>query len=373
MSFEPRVLARLATGIENRDPQALATLETLPPGHARMIGITGPPGAGKSTLVAAISTELRRRGSTVAIIAVDPSSRTTGGALLGDRIRMQHHHADPGIFIRSMATRGGSGGLARATAGMVRLMDAAGMDYVLIETVGVGQDEVDIADLADVTLVVLVPGMGDDVQSIKAGIMEIADIFVINKADQPGADRLEREVQAMLSLTNGAKPPIIRTVATESTGIAELLEAVGQVSDLPRRKTRHAESLPHIDHLGIAVENLDQASKFYESVGLTATHHETVEQEKVRVAMLPAGDSRIELLEPSTPDSTIAKFLEKRGPGLHHVALRVPDLNAAVERLRASGARLLNEPRPGAGGHLYVFVHPASTGGVLLELIQENS
>lgn len=375
MSFEPRVLARLATGIENRDPQALATLETLPPGHARIIGITGPPGAGKSTLVAAISAALRQQSRTIGIVAVDPSSRATGGALLGDRIRMQQHHADPGIFIRSMATRGGSGGLARATAGMVRLMDAAGMDYVLIETVGVGQDEVDIADLAHVTLVVLVPGMGDDVQSIKAGIMEIADIFVINKADQPGADRLEREVQAMLSLTNGAKPPIIRTVATESTGIADLLQAVAQVSDLPlpRKRAGQVGDLPHIDHLGIAVENLDEASKFYETIGLTASHRETVEQEKVRVAMLPAGDSRIELLEPSTPDSTIAKFLEKRGPGLHHVALRVPDLHAAVERLRASGARLLNEPRPGAGGHLYVFVHPASTGGVLLELIQENS
>lgn len=371
MSFEPRVLARLATGIENRDPQALATLDTLPPGHARIVGITGPPGAGKSTLVAAISAALRQQGRTVAIIAVDPSSRATGGALLGDRIRMQQHHADPGIFIRSMATRGGSGGLARATAGMVRLMDAAGMDYVLIETVGVGQDEVDIADLAHVTLVVLVPGMGDDVQSIKAGIMEIADIFVINKADQPGADRLEREVQAMLSLTNGAKPPIIRTVATDSTGIPELLEAVGRTpaAGAPARRPQ----LPHIDHLGIAVNSLDDAARFYETIGLTAAHRETVEQEKVRVAMLPAGDSRIELLEPSTPDSTIAKFLEKRGPGLHHVALRVPDLNAAVERLRASGARLLNEPRPGAGGHLYVFVHPASTGGVLLELIQENS
>ena len=371
MSFEPRVLARLATGIENRDPQALATLETLPPGHARVLGITGPPGAGKSTLVAAISAEIRKHGHTVAIIAVDPSSRATGGALLGDRIRMQQHHADPGIFIRSMATRGGSGGLARATAGMVRLMDAAGMDYVLIETVGVGQDEVDIADLAHVTLVVLVPGMGDDVQSIKAGIMEIADIFVINKADQPGADRLEREVQAMLSLTNGPKPPIIRTVATDSTGIADLLEAVSQISNPPRK--RLVEAAPRIDHLGIAVNSLDDAARFYESIGLTPTHRETVAQEKVHVAMLPAGESRIELLEPSTPDSTIAKFLEKRGPGLHHVALRVPDLPAAVERLRASGARLLNEPRPGAGGHLYVFVHPASTGGVLLELIQENS
>jgi len=373
MSLDERTLARLATGMENRDPQALATLDTLPAGHARILGITGPPGAGKSTLVSAMAAALRNQHKTVAIIAVDPSSRATGGALLGDRIRMQQHHADPGIFIRSMASRGGAGGLARATADIVRLMDAAGKDYVLIETVGVGQDEVDVAELAQTTIVVLVPGMGDDIQTIKAGIMEIADIFVINKADLPGADRVERELQAMLSLADGPHPAIVRTVATEGSGIAELLAAVGQITNLPKKQTGPAGSLPHIDHLGIAVRSLDDAVSFYETIGLAVNHRETVEQEKVHVAMLPAGDSRIELLEPSTPESTIAKFLEKRGPGLHHVAVRVPDLHAALERLRAAGARLLNEPRRGAGGHLYVFVHPASTGGVLLELIQENA
>jgi LAO/AO transport system kinase len=303
---------------------------------------------------------------------VDPSSRATGGAILGDRIRMQDHHADRGIFIRSMATRGTTGGLARATADIVRLMDAAGKDWVIIETVGVGQDEVDIAGLAQVTVVVLVPGMGDDVQAIKAGIMEIADIFVINKADQPGTDRVERELQAMLSLGDGRHPPIIRTVATEGKGIEEL---VAQVSEMPARKAATVESVPRvaIDHLGIAVNNLDDAIAFYQSLGLAVGHQETVDVEKVRVAMLPTRDSRIELLEPAAADSPISRFLEKRGPGLHHVALTVPDLSAAVTRLRASGARLLNEPRRGAGGHLYVFVHPASTGGVLLELIQESS
>jgi LAO/AO transport system kinase len=376
MSFEARDLARLATGIENRDPQALAILATLPPGHARLVGITGPPGAGKSTLVGALAAELRRQNKTVAIIAVDPTSRATGGALLGDRIRMQQHHADPGIFIRSMATRGGAGGLARATADLARLMDAAGKDYVLIETVGVGQDEVEIANLADVTVVVLVPGMGDDVQTIKAGIMEIADIFAINKADLPGADRVEQELHAMLSLTDGPKPQIVRTVATDGTGIAELLEAAEQYSDRTGAKSpkpSRGRQGAAIDHLGIAVKTLQDAIPFYESIGFQVGFRETVEQEKVHVAMLPAGESRIELLEPSSPDSTVAKFLEKRGPGLHHVALRVPDLNAAVERLRASGARLLNEPRRGAGGHLYVFVHPSSSGGVLLELIQESA
>jgi len=367
-----RALARAATGIENRDPEALELLRELDPlaGRARIIGITGPPGAGKSTLVDALAAALRRREKTVGILAVDPTSSISGGAILGDRIRMLQHHADCGIFIRSMATRGSVGGLARATADLARLMDAAGRDYVLIETVGVGQDEVEIAGLAQVTVVVLVPGLGDDVQAIKAGIMEIADVFVINKADQPGADRVERELQAMLSLADGRRPAIVRTVATEGQGIDELVEAVAQVPGGAKRG--HARGMPHIDHLGIAVKSLDQALAFYQTIGLAVAHRETVDTEKVRVAMLPAGDSRLELLEATAPDSPVAKFLEKRGPGLHHVALRVPDLRTSVERLRAAGARLLNEPRAGAGGHLYVFVHPASTGGVLLELIQEG-
>jgi len=261
------------------------------------------------------------------------------------------------------------GGLAAATSDLVRLMQAAGKDYVIIETVGVGQAEIEIAGLADVTVVVLVPGLGDDVQTIKAGIMEIAGVFAINKSDQPGAGRVELELQSMLSLTDGPKPPIVKTVATEGVGIAELLDAIQHPA--PRRTLRRPNGRPAIDHLGIAVSNLDQAIAFYQSIGLAVEHRDTVAQEKVRVAMLPAGDSRIELLEPMGSDSPISKFLEKRGGGLHHVALRVPNLADAVERLRASGARLLNEPRAGAGGHLYVFVHPASAGGVLLELIQE--
>jgi LAO/AO transport system kinase len=365
---DARALARAATGVENREPAALDTLRELAPfaGRARIVGITGPPGAGKSTLVDALARAIRQQGKTLAIIAVDPTSSISGGALLGDRIRMQQHHADQGIFIRSMATRGSGGGLARATADLARLMDGAGKDYVLIETVGVGQDEIEISKLAQVTVVVLVPGMGDDIQAIKAGILEIAGIFAINKSDHPGADRVERELQA-----EGFHQPIIRTVATEGVGIAELLAAIND--PLPSRDHQGAVASIHLDHLGIAVTSLEEALAFYRSLGLEVAHRETIAQEKVNVAMLPTADSRIELLEPSTPDSTVARFLEKRGPGLHHVALRVPDLNAAVERLRAAGARLLNEPRPGAGGHLYVFVHPASAGGVLLELIQESA
>ncbi len=231
LAGDPRALARAATTIENRSPAAESLLKELFPrtGRASVIGITGSPGAGKSTLTNCLVHELRREEKAVGVLAVDPTSPYTGGAILGDRIRMLSHHADPGVFIRSMATRGHLGGLAAATTDMALLLDAAGKQFVLIETVGVGQDEVEIAKLADVTVVVLVPGMGDDVQAIKAGIMEIADVFVINKADQQGADRLEREILALQSLStrhDGWVPPVVRTVATEGQGIVETLAAL---------------------------------------------------------------------------------------------------------------------------------------------------
>lgn len=197
------------------------------------IGITGPPGAGKSTLVDGLAKVLREEKRIVGIITVDPSSPYSHGAILGDRIRMQDHHADAGVFIRSMATRGRLGGIARGTLELALLLDAAGREVVIIETVGVGQDEVEIARLADITVVVLVPGMGDDVQAVKAGIMEIADVFAINKADLPGADRLEQEIRAMQSFADPAErkeaAPVRRLVATEGKGIGELLNVVRSV------------------------------------------------------------------------------------------------------------------------------------------------
>ena len=427
LAGDPRALARAATAIENRSPAAESLLKELFPhtGHATVVGVTGAPGAGKSTLTDQLVHEFRREDKAVGVIAVDPTSPYTGGAVLGDRIRMLSHHADPGVFIRSMATRGHLGGLAAATTDLALLLDAAGKEVVIIETVGVGQAEVEVAKLADVIVLVLVPGMGDDVQAIKAGIMEIADVFVINKADQPGADRLQREILALQSLStreDGWVPPIIHTVATDGRGVSETRFAIRSFlarADARKRTVANwtlrlremlrerlmeqfanidfqagAEEVAsrrsdpytmvhawmktsgsnkfEIDHLGIAVRSLDTALGFYEKqLGFPVSLRESVEREKVNVAMLPAGDARIELLEASEPDSVIAKFIEKRGEGLHHVAVKVADLTATVERLKAQGARLLNEPRAGAGGHLYVFVHPASTGGVLLELIQK--
>ncbi len=217
--------------VENRSAGWPELLKAIFPhtGKARVMGLTGAPGAGKSTLVDQLARHYRQQNQTVGIIAVDPTSPYTGGAILGDRIRMQDHYGDSGIYIRSMATRGSLGGLARATADATSVLDASGRDVIMIETVGVGQDEVDIVRLADVTVVILVPGMGDDVQTIKAGIMEIADIFVINKSDYEGAERVEREIRAMQSLAprhDRWTPPIVKTVASDGAGTADLAEAI---------------------------------------------------------------------------------------------------------------------------------------------------
>ena len=436
---DARALARAISVVEDRAPGAYELLKALFPfsGKARIVGLTGPPGAGKSTLVDQLAHHYRGTQRTVGIVAVDPTSPYTGGAILGDRIRMQSHHADPGIYIRSMATRGSLGGLAHTTADVATVLDASGRDVILIETVGVGQDEVDIVRLADITVVILVPGMGDDVQTIKAGIMEIADIFVINKSDREGAERVEREILALQTLatrSDGWTPPIVKTVASEGKGITELDAAIakyeaylakdnrllnkttqnwetrllgmlrdavlervvkarvsdGELASYAAEVAGHrrdpytlveeilagglkasAADMLKIDHLGIAVKSLTSARSFYETLGLTVSAEETVAAEKVNLVMATIGESRLELLEPASDDSTIAKFLAKRGEGLHHVALRVPDLAAVVEKLKRDGVRLVSdEIKIGAGGHRYVFVHPSSANGVLVELVE---
>ncbi len=441
LAGDRRALARAISIVEDEAGAEIVRALFARTGRAYRIGVTGPPGAGKSTLVDRMTTELRAGGQTVGIIAVDPSSPFTGGAVLGDRVRMQLHADDPGVFIRSMATRGHLGGLSRTTDEVALVMDAAGFDVVLIETVGVGQDEVDVVRTADISIVTVAPQSGDDVQALKAGIMEIGDVFVVNKADLDGADRTRTSIEAMLSLqpiAEGAwRAPVLLTVATSGQGVREVLATVTGFRDraaeagASRRRLHYEARLREIlgrrfvgfverdllepgelegfldrietraldlysaadeimsrtraadrdstrimkatlDHVGIAVADLDAALAFYrDALGLEVGPSEEVASQGVRVHFIGVGHSAIELLEATTPDSPIGRFLERRGPGIHHLTLRVDDLAAALAGLKRRGARLIDEtPRRGAEGALVAFVHPSSAHGVLVELTQ---
>src|SRR5919198_398078 len=240
LAGDARAVARAISKVEDGAQDAAALMKAIYPhtGRGLVVGVTGAPGAGKSSLVDKLALLYRARGERVGIICVDPSSPFSGGAILGDRIRMQTLGLDPGVFIRSMATRGNLGGLARATVDAVAILDAAGFEKIVVETVGVGQDEVEIVKTADVTVVVLVPGMGDDIQAIKAGIMEIGDVFVINKADRDGVHRTEKELEALLSLAmrpDHWSPPIVKTVATENKGITDLIAAIESYREFQRK------------------------------------------------------------------------------------------------------------------------------------------
>ena len=451
---DPRAIARAISLIEDERPEGAVLVGQLHPrtGRAFLLGITGPPGAGKSTLVDRLTAEYRKAGKLVGVLCVDPTSPYTGGAVLGDRVRMQGHAEDPGVFIRSMATRGHLGGLARTTGEAAIVLDAAGYDVVIVETVGVGQDEVDIVRTADVSVVTVVPGAGDEVQALKAGIMEIADVFVVNKADREGADRTAASIETMLSLeqwpADSWRPPVLRTVATTGAGVAELVETIDRFrqktgAELSSRRRARAEwrlreilerrFMDHVerdilapgeldalldriasrdvdpygaaeavfrratdpsrpaaagtvttpstgpdggpalslDHVGVAVHDPSELSTIFDRLfGLRTGQPEDIGPHRVRFIETPG--TTVELVEATTPDAPIARFLEKRGPGLHHLCLLVPDIDAAMAQLKQRGAQFIDErPRPGAHGSRIAFIRPASTGGLLVELKQK--
>lgn len=384
---DSRSLARAISLVEDNAPQSLRilalcqdALQASP--RALRVGITGPAGAGKSTLVDGLTRELRAAGRRVGIVAVDPSSAISGGAILGDRIRMDGYTADTGVYIRSMASRGHLGGVAGSTGNVLDVIETSwpeqdrAQGVLLIETVGVGQAEVEIASLADIVVVVLAPGMGDSIQSLKAGVLEIAAIFALNKADHEGMQQLEADIQELLGLSAIVAPgrdavPVVKTIATQASGIRELWQTIAKLPrGLYRQAPIRAERAPVLDHLGIAVRSIDSARLMYETLGIRGSFVEEVKQERVRAAMLTAGESRIELLEATSEDSVIGRYIARHGEGLHHIALRVFDLEGAIQRLKQAGVRLVSETiQTGAGGHRYVFIHPASANGVLLELV----
>ena len=386
-----RALARAITLVEGGAEGARRAALTLDwPDRARVIGLTGPPGVGKSELANHLAAGFAAEGRPVAVLAVDPSSPRTGGALLGDRVRFTG--SPDAVFFRSMAARDGAAGLAPEVPAVLRLLAAGGAERILLETAGVGQGDVSVLELADLGVAVTAPGLGDAVQAAKAGLFEVADFVVVNQADRSGAEAMAAAFRALRS------GPVLLTSAVEGTGVEELraaleadlaarapLDRPGFCGDVgPGREEagpgpEEAGPAIRLHHVGIAVRDGGAAAELWRTLlGLREEGRYPVEEFGVLALFLaperpptPAAGGLLELLEPLAPDSPVARFLSRRGEGLHHVCFEVEDIHRTLAALESRGVRLVDrEPRRGAGGHLVAFIHPASAGGVLLELKQ---
>ena len=368
-----RALARAITAVETGDAEArrLALALDWPPGAA-VIALTGPPGVGKSSLADGLAATLSRDGYRVAVLAVDPTSPRSGGAVLGDRVRLT---ADDGaVFFRSMAARGGGQGLAPETPAVLRLLAAGGATRILLETAGVGQGDHAVTRLADLTVAVAAPRLGDAVQAAKAGLFEVADLVVVNQADRPGAEAL---AAAFRSFRAG---PVLLTSTQEGAGLGELAAScAGATRRTPAEKPR-ARGAIRLHHVGLAVKDGGAAARLWRGLlGLREHARYRVDEFGVLALFLTtdkrpsaaASGALVELLEPVAPDGPIARFLSRRGEGLHHICFEVEDIEETLAALAARGVRLVDRtPRRGAGGRLVAFIHPKSAGGVLLELKQ---
>ncbi len=393
--------------------------------RSHVIGITGPPGSGKSTLIYTMARKIPQ-DKRVAILTIDPSSPFTGGSFMGNRIRMQELTSKPNIYIRSMATRGIRGGLNYATVAAINILEYAGADYIFLETVGAGQSDTDVKYVADTILVLVPPLSGDEIQALKSGLMEIGDIYVVSKSDNPASESTYRDLMAMVDMVREIKgetwrPTVLKVSGLYGYGVDELLNVIddrfgelmknGRLDntlrsrrtlemrlyayDLLEKSLNEAKDLeskvingelsprdaarrllnyydkPRLDHVAVAIKNIDEAARKFRELGLRVSDPIVVEEQGVKVVMVMLSNTKIELLEPLGPETTVAKFIEKRGEGIHHIAIEVDDINKFINIAKNAGLTITSEPSRGAEG-IVTFIHPKSLHGILLELVQHE-
>jgi LAO/AO transport system kinase len=393
--------------------------------RSHVIGITGPPGSGKSTLIYTMARKIPQ-DKRVAILTIDPSSPFTGGSFMGNRIRMQELTSKPNIYIRSMATRGIRGGLNYATVAAINILEYAGADYIFLETVGAGQSDTDVKYVADTILVLVPPLSGDEIQALKSGLMEIGDIYVVSKSDNPASESTYRDLMAMVDMVREIKgetwrPTVLKVSGLYGYGVDELLKVIddrfgelmknGRLDntlrsrrtlemrlyayDLLEKSLNEAKDLeskvingelsprdaarrllnyydkPRLDHVAVAIKNIDEAARKFRELGLRVSDPIVVEEQGVKVVMVMLSNTKIELLEPLGPETTVAKFIEKRGEGIHHIAIEVDDINKFINIAKNAGLTITSEPSRGAEG-IVTFIHPKSLHGILLELVQHE-